>query len=152
MFFTAFADGILSVTCMKSEPTLAVVTVDGESLTMNFPTGVGTVKAKVLWEPKVIKAVGIPYVPIEKKLPPGEHHKKPKEYSNVPDSEFAGPGKTFPVNSAKRVHSALAYFTKHPWQSASEKKTAARKILAAAKKHGIAVDKKDNVYRAAHGK
>ena len=85
----------------------------------------------------------------EKKLPPGEHRTPPKGY---PESkkEYAGPGYTFPVNTESRVRSALAYFTKHPWESSSEKKTAARKILEAAKKFGVEVSKDDDVYRAAH--
>lgn len=90
-------------------------------------------------------------VPEGKKNPPGEHHTKPSEYADVPDSEFAGEGYTFPVNSAERVHSALAYFSKHPWPSAAAKRSAARKILAAAHKFHIKVSPDDNVARAAHG-
>lgn len=151
MLVAKWHEGRLDVTVMKSKPGFLVVEgqVDRRLVKVDAPTVVNlrsVIPPKGVWwlEGELAAAKA-------DKLPSGEHGSKPKEYSDVPDSEFAGPGYTFPVNTEARVHSALAYFTKHPWGSSAEKKRAARKILSAAKKFGVAVDKDDNVYQAAHG-
>lgn len=88
--------------------------------------------------------------PIGKKLKEGEHDSPPKGYPESRD-EYAVPSTyTFPLDSSSRIRSALAYFDKHKFDSASQKKEAAKRMLSAAKKHGIEVSKDDDVYKAAH--
>lgn len=85
----------------------------------------------------------------KKPLRQGEHRTPPKDYPKK-QSQYAGPGYSFPVNTASRVHAALSYFNKHKWASPEERRAAARKIMAAARKFGIHVADDDNVARAAH--
>ena len=89
-------------------------------------------------------------IPIRKKLKEGEHHTPPKGY---PESkrEYAVPEYyMFPIDDEEHVRAALSYFSKHPWKPSEHKKEAAKRILSAAKKHGIHVSKDSDVYRAAH--
>ncbi len=95
-------------------------------------------------------------IPIRKKLKEGEHHTAPKGYPTrrsayaVPDYwEFPLEGNT-PTETDKRIRAAIAYFSKHPWHADEHKAEAARRILHAAKEHGIHVSKDSDVYRAAH--
>lgn len=92
----------------------------------------------------------------EKKLKEGQHHTAPKGYPTrrsayaVPDYwEFPLEGNT-PTETDKRIRAAIAYFSKHPWHADEHKAEAARRILHAAKEHGIHVSKDSDVYRAAH--
>lgn len=86
--------------------------------------------------------------PINKKLKEGEHDSPPKGYPKDKD-EYAGPGYTFPVDTKEHTKAALALFSKHDWSATGGKKTAAKRILRAAKKFGIEVNKDDDVYKAA---
>ena len=157
MLLAKWRGGRLEVGVLKGQPGFLVVEGAGEAARrLVASTGIewlslpaASKPAGVWWLPGEAVKAGIPE---GKKNPPGEHHTKPKEYADVPDSEFAGEGYTFPVNSASRVHSALAYFSKHPWPSAAAKRSAARKIMAAAHKFHIKVSPDDNVARAAHAK
>ncbi len=144
MLVASWKNGRLEVVALKAAPGWAVVEEAGggrQALEM-AALGVG--------------AMGLPEKPLavwwleKAKLPPGEHRTPPKGYPKK-ESDYAGPGYTFPVSTERKVRSALAYFEKHPWESASEKRAAARKILRAAHKFGIEVGKEDSVYKEAHG-
>jgi len=50
-----------------------------------------------------------------------------------------------PLNDESHVRNAMARFNQTAFPSASAKETARRKVVAAAKKHGIEVSKDDNV-------
>lgn len=87
---------------------------------------------------------------VEEKLGPGEHLTPPKGYPKD-KSEYADPEHyDFPIDTPKRVRSALSYFDKHKWRSDEVKKEAAKRILAKAKKFGIKVSNDTNVYKVAH--
>lgn len=164
MLVASWRNGILEVSVAKAAPGLVVVERAEGGRDLIPSDGLGIVYAKAASKPRGVWWMNAHLMSAEvqsritkaeappkgKKLPAGEHRTKPSEYKDVPDDEFAGKGYTFPVNTASRVHSALAYFSKHPWPTASQKRSAARKILAAAKKFGIKVSKDDDVYKAAH--
>ena len=83
-------------------------------------------------------------------LPESERKTPPKGYPTDP-SEYADPKEwAFPINNEGRTRSAISYFSKHPWPSSEIKRKAAKRILSAAKKFGIDVDEKSDVYVAAH--
>jgi len=93
----------------------------------------------------------IPMLAIVKKLKQGQHETPPKGKPKD-RSQYAVPEHyEFPVNDAKHVRAALAYFDKHKWESPEVKRKAAKRILSAAKKFGVEVSEDSNVYRAAHG-
>ena len=54
-----------------------------------------------------------------------------------------------PVNDESHVRSAIARFNQTDFDEPGAKARAARKILAAAKKHGVEVDDGDDVVKAA---
>ena len=54
-----------------------------------------------------------------------------------------------PINDEGHVRSAIGRFNQTDFDEPGAKATAARKILAAAKKHGIEVDDGDDVAKAA---
>ena len=84
-------------------------------------------------------------------LKQGEHDSPPEGYPRD-RNQYADPKHyAFPIDTADRVKSALAYFNKHEWDTPADKKSAARRILTAAHKYGIQVGKDDDVFRAAHG-
>lgn len=88
-------------------------------------------------------------LPVSKKLPEGEHASPPKGYPESKD-QYADPeGYTFPIDTEKHVRAALAYFHKHRFPTAERKKKAAKRIMSAAKKHGIDTSKHDDVAQAA---
>lgn len=88
---------------------------------------------------------------IKAHLKQGEHDSAPAGYPRD-RNDYADPEHwAFPINSEARVRSALAYFNKHKWDTPADKKKAAVRILTAAHKYGIVVDRQDEVYRAAHG-
>lgn len=68
------------------------------------------------------------------------------------DSSFAWIDKAgerhLPINDESHVRNAIARFNQTDFDEPGAKATAARKILAAAKKHGIEVDDGDDVVRA----
>jgi hypothetical protein len=84
-------------------------------------------------------------------LKQGDHDSAPAGYPRD-RNDYADPEHwAFPIQTEAHVRAALAYFTKHKWDTPAAKKKAAVRILTAASKYGIAVDKQDDVYRAAHG-
>jgi hypothetical protein len=85
-----------------------------------------------------------------KALRQGEHDSPPDGYPED-RSEYADPDHfMFPLDTKKRVSSAIGYFSKHDWDAAEHKKRGAKRILRAAKKFDIEVSKDSDVYRAAH--
>jgi len=54
-----------------------------------------------------------------------------------------------PINDEAHVRNAIARFDQTEFDEPGAKAAAARKILAAAKEHGIDVDKSDDVVKAA---
>jgi hypothetical protein len=77
-------------------------------------------------------------------------HKTPPEGYPKDRSEYADPDDyLFPLDTEKRVRSALSYFDKHKWASEEKKKRAAKRILSRAKKYEINVDTDSKVYHAA---
>jgi hypothetical protein len=68
------------------------------------------------------------------------------------DSSFAWIDKQgerhLPVNDESHVRNAIARFNQTDFDEPGAKSKAARKILAAAKKHGVDVDKDDAVVKA----
>ena len=54
-----------------------------------------------------------------------------------------------PINDEAHVRNAIARFNQTEFDEPGAKSAAARKILAAAKEHGIDVDKSDDVVKAA---
>lgn len=84
------------------------------------------------------------------KLQEGQHDSPPKGYPKNRE-EYAVPKYwEFPLDTPKRVKAALTYFDKHPWHSDEDKKEAAKRILAAAKKFDINTSTNTDVYKAAH--
>ena len=55
-----------------------------------------------------------------------------------------------PINDEEHVRNAIARFNQTEFDEPGAKAKAARKILAAAKEHGIEVDKSDDVVKAAN--
>lgn len=55
-----------------------------------------------------------------------------------------------PINDEEHVRNAIARFNQTEFDEPGAKASAARKILAAAKKHHIDVDKNDDVVKAAN--
>ena len=73
---------------------------------------------------------------------PGEnaHLIKPKEYRDIPESQFADPvGYNYPVDTPKRARAALAYFIRHhgAYKDVNAKIFIYTRILRALKKFGI---------------
>ena len=84
-------------------------------------------------------------------LKQGEHDSAPAGYPRD-RNDYADPEHwAFPIDDVDHVKAALAYFDKHKWDTPAAKKKAAMRILTAAHKFGITVDRQDSVYRAAHG-
>jgi len=68
------------------------------------------------------------------------HLKKPKEYEDVPEDEFADPvGYNYPVNNEKRARAALVYFIRYhgAYDDINAKKFIYERILKALRKFGI---------------
>ena len=56
-----------------------------------------------------------------------------------------------PLNDEGHVRNAMARFNQTAFPSASAKESARRKVLAAAKRHGIEVSKEDNIAKSTTG-
>ncbi len=82
-------------------------------------------------------------------LTQGQHKSPPKGYPKEPELYAVPEYWMFPLDTEKRVRSAIAYYSKHEWKEEENPKRAAQRILEAAKKFGIDVDKEDAVYKAA---
>jgi hypothetical protein len=57
-------------------------------------------------------------------------------------------GEHLPIHDESHVRNAIARFNQTHFESASAKARARRKILAAARRHGIEVSDEDNIARA----
>lgn len=80
-----------------------------------------------------------------------ERSKPPKGYPKDKD-QYAIPDEyLFPIENAKHVRAAVVLFGKHNFKDEAQKKEAAKRILRAAKRHGVDVGKETEVYHAAHG-
>jgi len=74
-----------------------------------------------------------------------------KRRQSLGSSSFAVPGKRkLPIHDCAHVRNAIARFSQTQGLTSEERKTAARKILRAAKRCGIDVDEGSAVYKAAH--
>jgi uncharacterized protein DUF6582 len=73
--------------------------------------------------------------------------------NDLKDSDFAWIDdqgeRHLPINDEAHVRNAIARFGQTEFDEPGAKSSAARKILAAAKEHGIDVDKNDDVVKAA---
>ena len=84
-------------------------------------------------------------------LKQGDHDSAPAGYPRD-RNDYADPDNwAFPIDDVEHTKAALSYFDKHKWATPADKKKAAVRILTAAHKYGIQVDRQDEVYRAAHG-
>ena len=76
-----------------------------------------------------------------------------KDRNRLRDSSFAWIDKKgerhLPINDESHVRNALARFNQTDFDESGAKSKAARKIMTAAKRHGIEVDPEDDVARAA---
>jgi hypothetical protein len=76
-----------------------------------------------------------------------------KDRNRLRDSSFAWIDKQgerhLPINDEAHVRNAIARFNQTDFDEPDEKHRAARKIMAAARKHGIDVASDDDVARAA---
>ena len=72
-----------------------------------------------------------------------------KARDRLRDSQFAYIDRDgeehLPINDASHVRNAMARFNQTEFQSKTAKEGARRKILSAAKRYGIEVDKDDNI-------
>jgi hypothetical protein len=76
-----------------------------------------------------------------------------KDRNRLRDSSFAWIDKKgerhLPINDESHVRNALARFNQTDFDEPGARSKAARKIMTAAKRHGIEVDSEDDVARAA---
>jgi hypothetical protein len=76
-----------------------------------------------------------------------------KDRNRLRDSSFAWIDKQgerhLPINDESHVRNALARFNQTDFDEPGAKSKAAKKIMSAARKHGIEVDQDDDVARAA---
>lgn len=76
-----------------------------------------------------------------------------KDRNRLRDSSFAYVDKEgerhLPINDESHVRNALARFNQTDFEDAAAKRRAAKKVLSAARKHGIEVDPGDAVARSA---
>lgn len=79
----------------------------------------------------------------DRKSPPEGYPKYRSEYAVPEDYEF-------PIDG-KHIHAAISYFHTHRFKDPAQKRSAAKRILAAAKRHGVAVSDDSDVARAARG-
>jgi hypothetical protein len=59
-------------------------------------------------------------------------------------------GEHLPINDESHVRNAISRFNQTDFQSDNAKQEAAKKIMSAAKRHGIEVDEDSDVAEAAH--
>jgi hypothetical protein len=74
-----------------------------------------------------------------------------KDRNKLRDSQFAYVDKRgeghLPINDESHVRNAMARWNQTDFESASKKEGARRKIVSAAKKHGIEISDEDNIAR-----
>lgn len=72
-----------------------------------------------------------------------------RDRERLRDSQFAYIDRQgeehLPINDASHVRNAIARFNQTEFESMAAKERARRKILSAAERHGIEVDKDDNI-------
>ena len=72
-----------------------------------------------------------------------------KDRNKLRDSQFAYVDKSgeghLPINDESHVRNAMARWNQTDFESASKKEGARRKIVSAAKKHGIEISDDDNI-------
>jgi hypothetical protein len=77
-----------------------------------------------------------------------------KQRKSMPKAVFAYVDKNgeghLPLNDESHVRNAMARFNQTAFPSVTAKESARRKVVAAARKHGIEVSKDDNVARPSH--
>jgi hypothetical protein len=77
-----------------------------------------------------------------------------EDRNRLRDSSFAWIDKDgerhLPINDETHVRNAIARFNQTEFDEPGAKAKAARKIVAAAKEHGIEIDKSDDVVKAAN--
>ena len=75
-----------------------------------------------------------------------------KKRDNLRSNQFAyvdrKGGEHLPIHDESHIRNAMARFNQTDFESASAKEAARRKIVAAAKRHGIEVNDEDNVAHA----
>ncbi len=75
-----------------------------------------------------------------------------KARDKLRDSQFAYVDRQgeehLPINDASHVRNAIARFNQTGFESMAAKERARRKILSAAERHGIEVDKDDNIRKS----
>ena len=60
-------------------------------------------------------------------------------------------GEHLPIHDAEHIRNAMARFNQTDFESAVAKERARTKIVGAAKRHGIEVDKGDNIVKSPRG-
>ncbi|MEA2549723.1 MAG: hypothetical protein QOE42_2321 [Chloroflexota bacterium] len=74
-----------------------------------------------------------------------------RDRNKLRDSQFAYVDKSgeghLPINDESHVRNAMARWNQTDFESASKKEGARRKIVSAAKKHGIVISDDDNITR-----
>jgi hypothetical protein len=81
-----------------------------------------------------------------------ERNKPPKGYPKDKSSYAVPDEYLFPIDDAKHTRAAISMFSKHKFKDEEQKRKAAKRILAAAKRFGIDVSETSDVYKAAHSK
>lgn len=151
MLIAGRSDGFITLIGRKTHPYVAVVTLatakGNETRLIHFGEGLRRAEIAVSRD---VTAFEVVTLPLAKKLSQGQHKTPPKGYP-TDRSEYAVPEDyEFPIDR-KHIHAAISYFPKHHWKSGEHKRSAAKRILAAAKKFGVKVGKDDDVARAARG-
>ena len=76
-----------------------------------------------------------------------------KDRERLPDSDFAYIDRSgerhLPINDESHVRNAIARWNRTDFESKTAKEEARRKIVAAAKKHDIEIDRDDKIARSA---
>jgi uncharacterized membrane protein len=66
----------------------------------------------------------------------------------LPTEPCSGCGEHLPIHDEEHIRNAMARFNQTDFESATAKQSARRKILAAAKRHGIEVSEDSNVAKS----
>lgn len=90
-----------------------------------------------------------PVIPVTEDLNVAEERNKPPKGYPQNREAYAIPDKyLFPIDTKEHIRAAVSMFGRHQFESDQEKKEAARRILAAAKQHGIEIGKDTEVMKA----
>lgn len=153
MILANLADGHISMVGCKAHPYVAVLTLKKatgatEDLFVTFRPGLRFEEIRVSRETVDFSVASLPLA--KEKLRQGEHHSPPKGYPTDKEDYAVPEYYEFPIDR-KHIKAALSYFHTHKFRSSAEKRSAAKRILARAKKYGIDVSKHDDVVQAAKG-